>query len=229
MVKDLKQLNIGNRDMLHNKVCLVLRKAILNGSFKPGDRLIQTELAEIIGVSRMPIREALRTLEMEGLVTIEPHKGAVVRKYTSDDIREIFELRSILEPLALKKSMKRFTDKDIEKLKSYHHSMKQTTCEDTYVEFNAKFHKHLFSRSQSPRLIDFIEKISLGIVRDTPLIIEGQMKISNQEHEKILQAILINSPEEAAEHLAEHISRAGEELIIALTNKQSAYFKKPQM
>src|SRR5699024_9343417 len=97
-------LQIGDREMLHNKVCSVLRKAILKGEFKAGERLVQTELAERIGVSRMPIREALRTLEIEGLVKLEPHKGAVVREISKEDITEIYELRSILEPLALRKS-----------------------------------------------------------------------------------------------------------------------------
>ncbi|HLR70008.1 MAG TPA: GntR family transcriptional regulator, partial [Pseudogracilibacillus sp.] len=87
MSKNL-DLRISDREMLHNKVCSVLRRAILKGDFKPGQRLVQTELAELIGVSRMPIREALRTLEIEGLVTLEPHKGAVVRTINKKDIEE---------------------------------------------------------------------------------------------------------------------------------------------
>src|SRR5690625_146717 len=99
-------LKIGEREMLHNKVCSVLRKAILKGELKAGEKLVQSELAEVIGVSRMPIREALRTLEIERLITIEPHKGAVVRSISKHDIEEIYELRTILEPLALRKSVR---------------------------------------------------------------------------------------------------------------------------
>src|SRR5699024_10282630 len=109
-------LEIGNREMLHNKVCSVLRKAILKGELQAGERLVQAQLAEAIGVSRMPIREALRTLELEGLVVMEPHKGAVVRPISKEDIEEIYELRIALEPLALKKSVPNFTKQDLETL-----------------------------------------------------------------------------------------------------------------
>src|SRR5699024_8904698 len=133
-------LRIDNREMLHNKVCSVLRGAILKGDFKPGERLVQTELAKLTGVSRMPIREALRTLETEGLVTLEPHKGAVVRSISREDIMEIYELRAILEPLVLKKSMKYFSQKDIEDLKQCYDEMSKETSDDRYVEWNMKFH-----------------------------------------------------------------------------------------
>ncbi|MRG84832.1 GntR family transcriptional regulator [Salinibacillus xinjiangensis] len=209
-------LRIGNREMLHNKVCTVLRKAILKGDLKPGERLVQTELAEQIGVSRMPVREALRTLEIEGLVTMEPHKGAIVRTISKEDIVEIYELRAILEPMALKKGIPNFTEEDLENLKKYHQQMVETDSDEVYTELNAKFHKLLFSRTQSPRLLGFIETISLGFAQDTPLIITGQIKKSNQEHEQILQSILNQNIEQAGNHLAHHISRTGEELITSL-------------
>src|SRR5690625_3011319 len=107
-------LHIGDREMLHNKVCSVLRKAILKGELKAGERLVQTELAEAIGVSRMPIREALRTLETEGLIVMEPHKGAIVRSISIEDIKEIYELRLALEPLALQKSVPNFSTQHID-------------------------------------------------------------------------------------------------------------------
>jgi DNA-binding GntR family transcriptional regulator len=212
-------LKIGNREMLHNQVCSVLRRAILKGDFKPGQRLVQTELAELTGVSRMPIREALRTLELEGLISIEPHKGAVVRPLNKEDILEIYELRSVLEPLGLKKSMGNFTKLDIEKLTFYHNAMMETDSAEEYVELNADFHQLLFSRCNSPRLLGFIETISRGFPQDTPQLIPGQIGKSNQEHEKILKEINNNHPEMAASFLAEHIERTGKELIRSMENK----------
>ncbi|SFB02676.1 DNA-binding transcriptional regulator, GntR family [Lentibacillus halodurans] len=212
-------LRIGNREMLHNQVCSVLRSAILKGDFEPGERLVQTELAELTGVSRMPIREALRTLETEGLVKMEPHRGAVVRPIKKQDIQEIYELRSVLEPLALKKSIKNFSKDDFEALKTYHQSMIENESGEEYVEWNAKFHQLLSSRCQSPRLLGFIGTISRGFAQDTPQIIPGQIQKSNKEHEDILNAILNEDEEKAVEYLTYHISRTGEELLNSLENK----------
>src|SRR5699024_11153335 len=133
--------------------CSVLRRTILKGDLEPGARLVQTELAEQIGVSRMPIREALRTLELEGLVKNEPHKGAVVRAIQKEDIQEIYELRSILEPVALRKSIEYYTKEDLDCLSKLHQEMVHSESGESYVELNADFHKLLFSRCNSPRLL----------------------------------------------------------------------------
>lgn len=215
-----KNLQIGNREMLHNQVCSILRSAILRGDFEPGERLVQTELAEMIGVSRMPIREALRTLEIEGLITMEPHKGAVVRVLEKEDVEEIYELRSVLESLALRKSMKYFTEEDRKLIKQYHDSMMKATTEE-YIELNKEFHDLLTNNCESPRLLGFINTISRGLAQDTPLVIPGQMDKSNTEHERIVQAILESDAEGAAEYLAEHIHRTGIELVKYLDGKQA--------
>lgn len=211
-------LKIGEREMLHNKVCSVLRRAILKGKLKSGEKLVQSELAEEIGVSRMPIREALRTLETEGLITIEPHKGAVVRPISKKDIEELYELRVILEPLALKKSIPNLTKQDLATLKSNHADM-MLASGDAYTEINKKFHQTLLSRCESSRLLAFIETISHGFAQDTPEIIPGQMEKSNKEHANILDAILQEDEERAAQYLAEHIDRSGIELIASLENE----------
>lgn len=216
LMPDHINLEIGDREMLHNRVCSVLRQAILKGDFKPGERLVQTELASLIGVSRMPIREALRTLELEGLITMEPHKGAVVREIKKADIQEIYELRSVLEALALKKSMEHFTQADLKTLSEFHQSMLNTASNEAYVENNAKFHKVLISRCDSSRLVSFIDTISMGFALDTPQIIPGQIQKSNKEHATILEAIENGDAEKASDALAKHIQRTGEELLAIL-------------
>jgi DNA-binding GntR family transcriptional regulator len=213
-------LRIGDREMLHNRVCSVLRRAILKGDFKAGERLVQTELADLIGVSRMPVREALRTLEIEGLVTMEPHKGAVVRSIQKEDIQEIYELRSILEPLALEKSIDSITQDDLSILSRYHQSMLNTESDEDFVEYNRKFHKILFSHCNSPRLLGFIETISNGFAQDTPQIIPGQRQKSNKEHNDILKAIIQGDGKKASDFLSSHIRRTGEELLTTLENKE---------
>lgn len=211
-------LQIGNREMLHNKVCSVLRKAILKGEFKPGERLVQTELAERIGVSRMPIREALRTLELEGLIKIEPHKGAVVRAISKEEIKETYELRSMLEPLALEKSIPNLTTNDLELLKNLQQEMILSTG-DTYIEKNKKFHRFLLSRCQSPKLLGLIDTISHGVALDTPEIVPGQIEKSDKEHKHILEAVIEGDGTKAAELLTKHIKRSGTALLKSLENQ----------
>ena len=95
-----------------NYVTASLMKAILNGTLKKGDRLIQEEWAERLDVSRMPIREALTQLQIEGLVEMVPHKGAIVTPITRDNIEEIYHTRSMLEGLAVEKSIPFLTDEE---------------------------------------------------------------------------------------------------------------------
>src|SRR5699024_8766424 len=159
------------------------------------------------------------TLELEGLVKNEPHKGAVVRAIQKEDIQEIYELRSILEPVALRKSIEYYTKEDLDCLSKLHQEMVHSESGESYVELNADFHKLLFSRCNSPRLLGFIETISHGFAQDTPQIIPGQIQKSNKEHVAILEAILDGDGEKATRFLAKHIERTGKELIASLENK----------
>ena len=95
-----------------NYVTASLMKAVLNGTLKKGDRLIREEWAERLDVSRMPIREALTQLQIEGLVEMVPHKGAIVTPITRDNIEEIYHTRSMLEGLAVEKSIPFLTDEE---------------------------------------------------------------------------------------------------------------------
>src|SRR5699024_924888 len=130
-----------------------------------------------------------------------------------------YELRAIMEPLALKKSIYNFTKEDIVTLKSYHKIMGETDSEDVYIELNSKFHQLLVCQCDSDRILRFIETISRGFPQDTPQIIPEQISKSNQEHEKILNAIIEEDSEKASQLLAQHIQRTGDELIAEMENK----------
>lgn len=134
---DTVNLRIEDRDILHLKVCSVLRKAILQGDFKPGQRLKQSELADSLGVSRMPVREALRKLELEGLVILEPHKGAIVKSIQIEDILEIYELRSQLEKMAVELSVEGLVEDDIKQLKKLADKMESADELDEFVQFTS--------------------------------------------------------------------------------------------
>lgn len=219
-------LRLTNREMLPASVSSILRKAILKGEFKPGERLIQAELAEKIGVSRMPVREALKTLEMEGLVTLVPHRGAIVNSITVEDVEEIYELRAVIESLVLKKSMPALDEKDLIELKKLYDKMVDTTHLETYVELNREFHKTLYSKCESQRLKSFMKTISHGLAQDTPYIIPNQIEKSDKEHEKILRSIINGDVEQAKKELSDHIKRTGKELVEFMKKNNRMHMKE---
>ncbi|MBO8172234.1 MAG: GntR family transcriptional regulator [Bacillaceae bacterium] len=206
-------LKIEDRDTLHLKVCRVLREAILRGEFKPGQRLVQEELANSLGVSRMPVREALRKLESEGLVSIEPHRGAVVKSLTVEDVKEIYVLRSQFEKMAVEKSVERMGKEDIQALENVMEEMKRAEDAEEFIEKNIQFHRLLVKRCPWNRLLSFIETLWNGFPQQTPHLISGQIEKSNEEHTQILEAVKAGRAAEAAELVSEHIKRTGDALV----------------
>ena len=99
-----------------DRVYAHLRDGIVAGSYEPGSRLGEVEIAELTATSRTPVREALRRLEMEGLVEVLPHRGARVRSWTADDLDEIYDLRMNLEAMAASRAARRIEDKDVDRL-----------------------------------------------------------------------------------------------------------------
>ncbi|RBP90596.1 GntR family transcriptional regulator [Cytobacillus firmus] len=211
-----QDLRIENRDTLHLKVCNVIREAIIRGDFKPGERLKQSDLAEKMGVSRMPVREAFRKLESEGLIKLEPHKGAVVKSISIKDIEEIYALRSELEKMAVYQSVDFLTDDDITQLSSLVEEMEKADDADTFVQYNIDFHRLLVKRCNWERLNSFIGTLWNGLPQQTPHLLTGQIETSNTEHRKILEAVVKKDKETAANIVSEHIYRTGESLIESL-------------
>lgn len=206
-------LKLENRDTLHLKVCNVLRKAILQGDFEPGQRLIQSELAESLDVSRMPIREALRKLEAEGLVKLEPHRGAIVKPMNVEDVEEIYELRANLEKMAVQKSVPKMTKEDLRKLEKLVKEMEKAEDSDDFISSNIAFHHLLIKRCPWSRLLSFIETLWNGFPQQTPTLLSGQVDFSNVEHRQILSAVEEGDADKAAGLVTEHIRRTGTALV----------------
>ncbi|MBU8918481.1 GntR family transcriptional regulator [Neobacillus sp. 114] len=207
------RLMIENRDTLHLKVCNIIREAILKGELKPGQRLKQSDLADAMGVSRMPIREALQKLEAEGLIKLEPHKGAVVKSIEVGDIEEIYALRTELEKMAVYQSVEYLTDEDHQQLTSLVEQMEASEDVDDFIRYNIEFHRLLMKRCSWERLNSFISTLWNGLPQQTPHILKGQKETSNVEHRSILNAVLNRDKETAANLVSNHISRTGNMLV----------------
>jgi DNA-binding GntR family transcriptional regulator len=215
-MSEKKGLKIDDRDTLHLKVCNVIREAIINGDFKPGERLKQSELADSLGVSRMPVREAFRKLESEGLILLEPHKGAIVKSIHAADIEEIYTLRAELEKMAVYQSIDRLSEVEVNQLADLVDKMESVVDVDDFVQYNIDFHKLLVKHCKWERLNTFIGSLWNGLPQQTPHLLEGQTERSNKEHRSILNAILIKDKETAADLVSQHIFRTGEMLVNSL-------------
>jgi DNA-binding GntR family transcriptional regulator len=212
-------LMIENRDTLHLRVCNLIRQAILKGDFKPGERLKQADLADAMGVSRMPIREAFQKLEAEGLIKLEPHKGAVVKSIHVGDIEEIYALRAELEKMAVYQSIEHLTDEDIKQLTALVEQMELSEDVDEFINYNIEFHRLLIKRCTWERLNSFISTLWNGLPQQTPHILHGQKDTSNIEHRSILIAVMNKDKETAANLVSNHISRTGNMLVKSLKNE----------
>lgn len=140
-------------------VYAVLREAITNGAFAPGEWLRQESLAEAIGVSRIPVRTALLQLESEGLVTFHPHRGARVRTLSAAQIDEIYGLRVLLESHALRLSMARMTS---DRLSRIHELADQLDSESEGAEFldaRVSFYREVYDAENNPLLVEMIEEL----------------------------------------------------------------------
>ncbi|MFY0543579.1 GntR family transcriptional regulator [Brevibacillus sp. H7] len=210
---DRSHLRLNDRSTLLERVVSRLREAILKREFKPGERLVQEELAEAMGVSRMPIREALRQLEKEGLVTLEPHKGAIVTPVTADDIEEIYHLRATLEAMAVERSLPHLTAEDKRTLRQLADDMEQAAAKHDVEEFiqkNAEFHHMMRKGCRWRRAQMILEMLWHGFPPHTPGMLPGQMERSLAEHKEMLQLIEKGDASQLQNVIRKHILRTGE-------------------
>ena len=178
------------RDVVFN----TLRQAILRGEMEPGERLMEIQLAQKLGVSRTPIREAIRKLELEGLVIMIPRKGAEVAHITEKDMKDVLEVRSTLEELVVELAIKNVTDEKIEELKCANKVFESAIVSKdavNIVEADVKFHDILYSMTNNARLIQIINNLREQMYRyRVEYLKEEQTRnLLVSEHEELVKAI----------------------------------------
>ena len=150
------ELNMNDFLPLRDVVFNTLRQAILRGELQPGERLLEIHLANKLVVSRTPIREAIRKLELEGLVLMIPRKGAVVAEITEKSLRDVLEVRRALEELAMKLACEKILDEEIEELKAaakeFENALK-TGDVTVFAEADVQFHDIIYRTTDNQRLI----------------------------------------------------------------------------
>lgn len=218
-------VTLDNYKPLREIVFETLREAIISGVLIPGERLMEIQLAEEMGVSRTPVREAIRKLELEGFVVMIPRKGAYVSGISMKDIADVFELRAALEGLAAGLAAERVTEEELEQLERI--LVKLGECVqnndlEQLVELDTEFHDTLFKASRNERLVQIVSNLREQIqrFRTTTLAAPGRMKFAIQEHKKIVEAVSERNVELARALASEHIENAENSMLDVFNAKE---------
>ena len=214
---DVKQ-EVTDKFSLRGRVFHRLREDILSGKYKEGDELKEVAIGEELGVSRTPVREAFRQLELEGLIQIIPNKGAYVTGITEKDVKDIYMIRSLLEGLCAKWACEHITEAQMEEMEeniylSKFHAQKGHL--EQLAELDNRFHEILYEACNSKilehQLRDFHEYVLR--VRKKTLSNANRGPKSNEEHEKIMEAIKAKDADKAEKLANMHIINAYENMV----------------
>ncbi|HET8738419.1 MAG TPA: GntR family transcriptional regulator [Acidimicrobiia bacterium] len=198
----------SSRQTAYEYVLGVLRRAILNGELKSGSRLVQAELAAMLDVSTTPVREALRDLATEGLVQFDPHRGAIVAELSSDDLHDIYEIRMVLEPLAMRQAVPNISDALVARLRKLHASMEAEPQSVDWVDRNRVFHMAVYETAASPRLASIIRNLQDASVMYIGSFLQQEPALrdeANHDHARILDALEKRDVEAAVAAVEDHL------------------------
>jgi len=226
-MKDYLRVEADEFTPLRDVVCKTLRRAILAGKMPPGTRLLEVHLADEMGVSRTPIREAIRVLEQEGLVIMRPRRGAEVAKITVPQMRDVLELRTVLDVLAVELACERATDEDIKEIEKAAKEFEQAVYDGdlhVMIERDTVFHRMLVAGSHNKKLIVVNHDMEDQVNRCR---YETEKEASARgtllkDHEAIIKAIKERDKNAASEAARVHVSRQMEEFLKRYPDEQEA-------
>lgn len=212
-VSDLLRESMIAPRSVEESVTEVLREGILEGSLKPGQRLAQVKLSEQLGVSRIPLRDALRRLEAEGLVTIDGRRGARVSSLTAADVQEVYEMRMMLEAECARRAISSLDDDDAERLVELSLEMDRLATDPVEgPQARTEFYSELYALAGRPRMRATILLLRALVVRYHLLTDSGH----HRAHEELRSCIRQRDGERGAELVRAHLDAARKDLIDSL-------------
>lgn len=220
----MKQLEIRNYKPLGEVVFEYLRSSILNGDLKPGERLMEIQLAEQLGVSRTPVREAIRKLEKEKFVEMIPRKGAYVADLTAKDILDVLEIRTILEGFASSLAAIRMTDEEVDALEQTlidFNEFLEDLDRPGMIEKDNQFHDMIFEATRNNKLIEIVQDLHDQFQRFRLIYFNEFDNFYDLRdwHQKIFDAIKVKD-EASARHYAEEHIREIQKSVVAWKESQ---------
>lgn len=208
-------INQINNKPLREQVLDTMHDAIVHGKFKPGDTIVEAEIATLLGVSRAPIREAMQVLNSEGLVETIPYHGTIVRRLTKTDVEELYSLRSVLEVFAVRRIIAYGNPEDVEILRQHFQDMLDYANKQNLKmvnEIDRTFHDTLIELSRHNMLLSIWGAVALRVRQIMALLNElnADMKQIAYNHLPIIEAISDRNEERAVALIEEHIAATGE-------------------
>lgn len=214
---DVKQ-EVTDKYSLRGRVFHKLREDILNGKYKEHEELKEVAIGDELGVSRTPVREAFRQLELEGLIQIVPNKGAYVTGITAKDVKDIYMIRSSLEGMCARLATEHITPEQIEEMEenvylaSFHASKGHM---EQMAELDNRFHHILYEACASKMLENLLQDFHQYVIRirRKTLSTQERGKASNEEHRQIMEAIKSGKPDDAERLATLHMENAYDNMV----------------
>ena len=190
----LSPIQLDSYRPLRELVCETIRQAIVDGVFSPGERLMEIQLADEMGVSRTPVREAIRKLELEGFVVMIPRRGTYVADISIKDINEVYEIRTSLEVLAAGLAAERISDEELETMQRLLVEIGQHIEDgniEKIVEIDTAFHDVLYKASRNKRLAGIINNLreQITVIRRRSMMYPGRLQNTMEEHRILVDSI----------------------------------------
>ena len=224
------EVNMNEYLPLRDVVFNTLRKAILRGELKPGERLMEIQLVNKLGVSRTPIREAIRKLELEGLVLMIPRKGAEVAQITEKNMQDVLEVRKALEELSVQLACERITPEQVEEMKMAAEDFRKVLKSGDVTkiaEADVKFHDIIFAATNNQRLITLLNNLREQMYRFRVEYLKQKECYPQllEEHDKLIALISGGEVEEACELMGCHIDNQASTVSDVIRRDQVEYHR----
>lgn len=228
MAGKLSKVNLNDYKPLREVIFNSLREAIIIGELKPGERLMEVQLAEKMGVSRTPVREAIRKLELEGLVNMVPRKGAHVASLSPKDIVDVLEVRGALDGLATALSSTRIKEDQLKELRQVNNQFANYVEKDNLqgsIKKDVEFHEIIYRSSGNKKLIQIVNNLREQVQRFRVIYLKdySSPKDIAIEHIKIIEAISSRNPDIALNAAKQHIKNQEEAIIKAIKKQEMDY------
>src|SRR5690606_15537750 len=187
-----------------------IKDKILDGTYRPSQKLNESDLSSLIGVSRNTVKKALLKLERENLVEIEENKGATVKSHTLDEILNYLEIREVLEGLLARRAAASITDGKLRELEEVYLQMEdhlKNNRLDEYSNLNRKFHQIIYDASENRQAAELVNVIKTQLLRYhlRTVLVPGRNRDSLEEHRQILEALKARDPALAEERIRRHV------------------------
>lgn len=233
MVQHLNKIPLDSYRPLRDVVVDNIRQAIVSGQFPAGMRLMELQLAEEMGVSRTPVREAIRKMELEGLVVMIPHRGAYVADISIQDINEVYQIRTALDVLAVGLAAERISDEEVKEMQVLLDADIPLIDARNYpkiIENDTAFHDVIYRASRNRRCMNIISNLreQITAIRGRSMPYPGRLVDMIKEHQNIIDALAERNVEKAQRAVRIHMENAERTLLKVIETKeeQSAKDKK---